>query len=78
MTACAERLIHDIEDEITLRGENKSKYPINIGRHEDVWIVNIEVNSTAGTFDVETEHHNIATALTTALTQTRKQYNGTP
>lgn len=70
-------VLHAIRYEINRRAENKSRYPINIGEHDGQWTVNIEVNSTAGTFDVETTHVDLTTALRSALAQIKRQF-GTP
>ena len=72
---CSDALIDVIRHEISHRAPNKAKYPFNLGLHDGQWIANIEVNSIAGTFDIEAIATSKVEALTKALTALRRQYS---
>ena len=67
---CTDTVIHQIEHELD-KHDNKALYPIAIGLHNDDWVVSIEVNSTNGTFDIETHDPRRELALAKALTALR-------
>ena len=73
--ACSDALIDVIGHEITHRAPNKSKYPFNLSFYGDHWTATIEVDSTAGTFDIETSAPTKIEALTKALATLRRQYS---
>lgn len=70
-----DKLIAQIEHEISLNGGNRHKYPFTFGKAGGKWSVIIEINSTKRTFDIETEDTTLPTALMKALTQLRASYS---
>jgi hypothetical protein len=77
---CEGTLLTQIRHEINHRAPNKSRYPICFGEHIDeygvsTWLVTIELDSSAGTFDIETMDPNPILALTKALHATRRAYS---
>jgi hypothetical protein len=71
---CSDAIIGELSHEIESRGSNKHPYPINIGFHAGRWWVNVEVDSPAGTFDIEGADVSLPLALAKALVRVRAEY----
>lgn len=72
--SCSDSLITQLEHLIEARGVNKHKYPFSIGKHNGRWFVVVEVDSAAGTFDIETDAVTLPGALDKAIAAVQRSY----
>ena len=70
----SDKLIAQIQEHINVNGGNKHAYPITIGQAKGSWSVNLEINSSKRTFDIETEHPTLIGALHNALNALKRAY----
>lgn len=70
----ADKLIAQIEHHISINGGNKHAYPITMGQSQGKWAVNLEINSSKRTFDVEAEHPTLIGALQSAFNALKRAY----
>jgi hypothetical protein len=73
-THCSDALVTQLEHLIDRHGSNKHKYPFAFGKHNGRWFVVVEVDSPAGTFDIETDAVTLASALDKALAAVERSY----
>lgn len=73
-TQCSDALLTQLEHLIDAHGSNKHKYPFAFGKHNGRWFVVVEVDSEAGTFDIETDALTLSGALDKALAAVERSY----
>lgn len=70
-----DKLIAQIEHEISLHGGNRHQYPLSMGQHKGRWNVILEVNSSKHTLDIDTQGDTLPNALNSALIALRRQFS---